>query len=283
MPVLDPAGWLGDVRVKDALLSNSAEQLLPVVAALPLASVVDYSAVVGKTPSYFYPRLWELKDAGLLTQVSLGATKPKVARWWLTQEGIHRLSIFSPHWHEEWALCRLLERLPMVEWFYQAAAGLPGLGELESFGWFNDVAWDAAARYREGWAAFFWSGMMQRESRVRETFSKLGVDLVRHSVLGGAPYPGYLCFVVGDAWQREIVFRVARQFGCTEVLRVWCVSDGTVAGARRGGVRVGSTSFRWRRTWGVGVGMRGWPSPTGRGRRPSGERGCWTRLPSGRR
>ena len=239
MPVLDPAGWLGDVRVKDLLLSNSAEQLLPVVAALPLASVVDYSAVVGKTPSYFYPRLWELKDAGLLTQVSLGATKPKVARWWLTQEGINRLLVFSPHWHEEWALARLLERLPMVEWFYQAAAELPGLGELESFGWFNDVAWDAAARYREGWAAFFWSGMMQRESRVRETFVKLGVDLVRHSVLGGAPYPGYLCFVVGDAWQREVVFRVARQFGCTEVLRVWCVSDGTVAGAREPGRSTG--------------------------------------------
>ena len=127
--------------------------------------------------------------------------------------------MFSPHWHEEWALARLLERLPMVEWFYQAAAGLPGLGELESFGWFNDVAWDAAARYREGWAAFFWSGEMQRESLVRETFSKLGVDLVRHSVLGSAPFPGYLCFVVGDPWQREVVFRVARQFGCAEVLR----------------------------------------------------------------
>ena len=238
MPVLDPAGWLGDVRT-DLGLSNSAEQLLPVVAALPLASVVDYSAVVGKTPSFFYPRLWEMEDAGLLRRVSLGATKPKAARWFLTQEGMNRLGPLSPHWHEEWALCRLLERLPMVEWFYQAAAGLPGLGELESFGWFNDVAWDAAARYREGWAAFFWSGMMQRESRVRETFTKLGIDLVRHSVLGGAPYPGYLCFVVGDAWQREIVFRVARQFGCTAVLRVWCVSDGTVAGAREPGRSTG--------------------------------------------
>ena len=238
MPVLDPAGWLGDVRT-DLGLSNSAEQLLPVVAALPLASVVDYSAVVGKTPSYFYPRLSEMEFRGLLRRVSLGATKPKVARWWLTQEGINRLLVFSPHWHEEWALARLLERLPMVEWFYQAAAELPGLGELENFSWFNGVAWDAAARYREGWAAFFWSGMMQRESRVRETFTKLGVDLVRHSVLGGAPYPGYLCFVVGDAWQREIVFRVARQFGCTAVLRVWCVSDGTVAGAREPGRSTG--------------------------------------------
>ena len=237
--ILDPAGLVDDVRVEDLHLSKSTEQLLPVVAALPLASVVDYAAVVGKTASYFYPRLWELKDAGLVRPVSLGATKPKVARWWLTQEGINRLLVFSPHWHEEWALARLLERLPMVEWFYQAAAELPGLGELESFGWFNDVAWDAAARYREGWAAFFWSGMMQRESRVRETFTKLGVDLVRHSVLGGAPYPGYLCFVVGDAWQREIVFRVARQFGCTAVLRVWCVSDGTVAGAREPGRSTG--------------------------------------------
>ena len=231
--ILDPAGLLEDVE--DLHLSRPTEQLLPVVAALPLASAVDYAAVVGKTPSYFYPRLWELKEAGLVRPVSLGATKPKAARWFLTRDGINRLAPLSPHWHEESALGRLLERLPMVEWFYRAAAGLPGMGELESFGWFNGVAWDAAARYRDGWAAFFWSGMMQRESRVRETFTKLGVDLVRHSVLGGAPYPGYICFVVGDAWQREIVFRVARQFGCTHVLRVWCVSDGTVAGAREPG------------------------------------------------
>ena len=251
--VLDPAGLLPDVRVKDLHLSKSTEQLLPVVAAIPLASVVDYSAVVGKTPSYFYPRLGELKDAGLLRPANLGATKQKAARWWLTPEGMGRLSVFSPHWHEESALGRLLDRLPMVEWFYQAAVGLPGMGELESFGWFNDVAWDAAARYRDGWAAFFWSGMFQRESRVRETFSKLGVDLVRHSVLGGAPYPGYLCFVVGDAWQREIAFRVARQFGCSEVLRVWCVSDGTVAGAREPGRSTG-----WVHQLPVAKDMGGW-------------------------
>ena len=52
--ILDPAGLLDDVRVRNLGLSKSAEQLLPVVAAMPLASVVDYTAVVGKTPSYFY-------------------------------------------------------------------------------------------------------------------------------------------------------------------------------------------------------------------------------------
>ena len=62
--ILDPAGLVDEVRVKDLRLSKSTEQLLPVVAAMPLASVVDYAAVVGKTPSYFYPRLWELRDAG---------------------------------------------------------------------------------------------------------------------------------------------------------------------------------------------------------------------------
>ena len=251
--VLDPARLLEDVRVKDLRLSKSTEQLLPVVAALPLASVLDYSAVVGKPPPYFYPRLWELKEAGLVSTVSLGATKQKAARWWLTPKGMGRLSIFAPHWHEESALSRLLERLPMVEWFYQAAVGLPGMGALENFSWFNDVAWDAAARYRNGWAAFFWSGVMQRESRVRETFTKLGEDLVHHSVLGGDPFPGFLCFVVGDPWQREVVFRVARQFGCTHVLRVWCVSDGTVAGAREPGRSTG-----WVQQLPVPMDMGGW-------------------------
>ena len=251
--VLDPAGLVDEVRVKDLRLSKSTEQLLPVVAAMPLASVVDYAAVVGKTPSYFYPRLWELRDAGLLSSVSVGATRQKAARWFLTREGMSRLSILSPHWHEESALGRLLERLPMVEWFYQASVGLPGLGELESFSWFNDVAWDAAARYRDGWAAFFWSGVMQRESRVKETFSKLGEDLVHHSVLGADPYPGFLCFVVGDPWQREVVFRVAREFDCAEVLRVWCVSDGTVAGGREPGLSRG-----WVQQLPVGRDMGGW-------------------------
>ena len=251
--ILDPAGLLDDVRVKDLRLSKSTEQLLPVVAAMPLASAVDYAAVVGKTPSYFYPRLWELRDAGLLSSVSVGATRQKAARWFLTREGMGRLSIFSPHWHEESALGRLLERLPMVEWFYQAAVGLPGLGELEHFSWFNDVAWDAAARYRDGWAAFFWSGVMQRESRVKETFTKLGEDLSHHSVLGPDPYPGFLCFVVSDPWQRELVFRVAREFGCTHVLRVWCVSDGTVAGGMEPGRSVG-----WVQQLPVVKDMGGW-------------------------
>ena len=251
--VLDPAGLLEDVHVEDLHLSGSTEQLLPVVAAMPLASAVDYSAVVGKTPSYSYSRLWELKDAGLLRPVSLGATKPRALRWFLTQEGINRLAIFSPHWHEEYALSRLLERLPMVEWFYQAAVGLPGLGGLEHFRWFNDVAWDAAARYRDGWAAFFWSGVMQRESRVKETFTRLGEDLVHHSVLGPDPYPGFLCFVVSDPWQRELVFRVAREFDCAEVLRVWCVSDGTVAGGREPGLSRG-----WVQQLPVGRDMGGW-------------------------
>ena len=102
MMVLDPEGLLEDVHVEDLHLSGSTEQLLPVVAAMPLASAVDYSAVVGKTPSYSYSRLWELKDAGLLRPVSLGATKPRALHWFLTQEGINRLAIFSPHWHEEY-------------------------------------------------------------------------------------------------------------------------------------------------------------------------------------
>ena len=131
--VLDPAGLVDEVRVKDLRLSKSTEQLLPVVAAMPLASVVDYAAVVGKTPSYFYPRLWELRDAGLLSSVSVGATRQKAARWFLTREGMSRLSILSPHWHEESALGRLLERLPMVEWFYQASVGPAGVGGAREF------------------------------------------------------------------------------------------------------------------------------------------------------
>ena len=252
--VLDPAGLVDEVRVKDLRLSKSTEQLLPVVAAMPLASVVDYAAVVGKTPSYFYPRLWELRDAGLLSSVSVGATRQKAARWFLTREGMSRLSILSPHWHEESALGRLLERLPMVEWFYQAAVGLPGLGELEQF---QLVQRCCVGRCGEvpGWLGRL---LLERrdaagvpgEGDVHEAGGGPGAH---HSVLGPDPYPGFLCFVVSDPWQRELVFRVAREFGCTHVLRVWCVSDGTVAGAREPGRSIG-----WVQQLPVGRDMGGW-------------------------
>ena len=281
--ILDPAGLLDDVRVRNLGLSKSAEQLLPVVAAMPLASVVDYAAVVGKTPSYFYPRLRELEKKGWLTSVSLGATKPRALHWFLTQEGINRLSIFSPHWHEESALGRLLERLPMVEWFYQASVGLPGLGELEHFSWFNDVAWDAAARYRDGWAAFFWSGVMQRESRVKETFAKLGEDLVHHSVLGRIPILAFCALwsvILGSgSWFFGWPVSSGVPMSCGSGA---CPTAPLRGAGNPGSAGAGCNNCRSVGIWVAGVGNSVLLTRTGRGNRRSGGPGCWIRWPSGR-
>ena len=97
------------------------------------------------------------------------------------------------------------------------------MGALQSFQWFAGVSWDAAVRYERGWAAFFWSGLLQVEVRLREVMAELAEDLREYSVGPGPAWPGLLVFVVrdvvgGDAGSGEPVVSVA---------------DGAGAGARR--------------------------------------------------
>ena len=45
-------------------------------------------------------------------------------------------------------------------------------------------------------------------------------------------FPSLLCFVVGDSWQRELVFRVAGLYGLADRLQVHCLYDGSISGVR---------------------------------------------------
>ena len=102
--------------------------------------------------------------------------------------------------------------------------------------------------------AFFWSGVMQRESRVKETVHEgWGRTWRTIRCWGRTPILAFCALWSVIPWQRELVFRVACQFGCTHVLRVWCVSDGTVAGAREPGLSKG-----WVQQLLVGKDMGGW-------------------------
>ena len=88
------------------------------------------------------------------------------------------------------------------------------MGRLSRFQWYKGAAWDAVAQYEDGWALFFWSGLLQGERHLNELFSRMGVDLMEHRAVGPVPWPGRMCFVVSDLWQRELVYRAARRRGC---------------------------------------------------------------------
>ena len=75
------------------------------------------------------------------------------------------------------------------------------------------MSWDAAVRYERGWAAFFWSGLLQVEVRLREVLAELAEDLREYSVGPDAGLAGG-AGVRGGRWrQRVLIFRVARSLG----------------------------------------------------------------------
>ena len=212
-------------------VSEGAKAVLSWVLECPMGSVGDYVALGGLDQSRVYARLWELQALGLVEYYSLGATRGKVNRWWVSQLGLERLGLMDLAWQQPGSLGQLLGRLPSVKWFYGVAASLPGMGRLESFQWFTGSSWDAAVRFERGWVALFWSGLLQTEGRLRQLFSGLAGDLRRYSVEFGAARPGLLVFVASDLWQRELVLRTARLFGVEGMVQVRCVKDESVRGA----------------------------------------------------
>ena len=216
-------------------VSRGAGVLGVLLGHLPLASAADLAAVQGVRVEGVYAKLWELHKGGYVGRCMLGWSRSRVARWWLTERGLEGMGVFGATWHEEWGRCNLLERLPVVEWFYRASAMVRGYGRLRAFQWLDGLSFDAAVRYEGGWVAMYWSGLWQTEAMVRRRLAGLGKDLLRQGMLDDSVWPGLLCFVVNDRWQRELVYRAARKSGLVEHVAVMCVSDESRDGAWDGG------------------------------------------------
>lgn len=214
-------------------LSRSHFHTMIALGRQPFSSADDTAVAMSVDDSLVSRRLNMLETRGLVDFYRLGATKPRVQRWYLTPAGMRCLEVYDRLWNAEWGLARLLEVLPQVEWFYPISASLTDvLGPMIRFRWFRGVGWDAATRYQRGWVAFYWSSILQSEARIRETFSRLGTDLVEYNRIGSNPFPSLMCFVVSDAWQKELVMRVARSFDLQDHVQIWTVADGSVSGAR---------------------------------------------------
>ena len=213
-------------------LTEGPSRLLNLLAEMPLASVRDLTGLAGISSTLVYERLDKLRKAGLVDSVALGWTCPLTSRWYLTDRALYALERLGGTWHEEYPRCRLLERLPSVEWFYQITAQVNGLGPFRSFHWMDNISVDAVVRYEYGWIALFWSGSYQSEDLIAGRLQRLAQDLRNMAVSREAPWPGLLAFVVSDEWQRELVYRAARRYHMQDQVSVWCTRDGSRAGAR---------------------------------------------------
>ena len=214
-----------------AEVSGGAVRLLNLLVELPLATVRDLTPLSDVSSALLYRRLGELRDHGLVDSVSLGWYSSLASRWFLTDQALFALGRLGSTWHEEVTRCRLLERLPSLEWFYQVVSEINDLGTFQSFQWLDKVSVDAVVRYQHGWVALFWSGSFQSEEWIAARMEHLAPDLRELSVSWELPWPSLLVFVTSDQWQRELVYRAARRHDLQDQVAVWCARDGTRAGS----------------------------------------------------
>ena len=174
-------------------ISGGGRRLLDLLAELPLATTRDLTALAGVGSSVTYKRLGELRDLGLLDSASLGWCCSLSMRWFLTDMALFVLSRLGTTWHQESSRCRLLERLPSVEWFYQVVSQIEDLGPFEAFHWMNGVSLDAVARYQHGWVALFWSGSFQSSDWISSRLGRLARDLREPVHLPGCALAWFAC------------------------------------------------------------------------------------------
>ena len=208
-------------------VSDGAHRLVPTLLQLPLASTPDIAAVVHRRVDGLYRRFRELRGEGFVDAVKVGSPTGPLERWWVTEKGLLAMGFDKATWHDEWARCRLLERLPLVQAFYQVAGSVDSMGAMELFQWHTGLCFDASVKYECGWMALFWSGLLDREKSISDHLQQLGLTLMEYGPTDQSTWPGIICFVVTDQWQRELVYRAARKAGLLDLIATWCVADGS--------------------------------------------------------
>ena len=219
-------------------VSPRARHVASVVWLESLVSPGEIAMALGWSIDRVYPAVRELRDAGLVASARLGASGHPAERLWLTQKALEDTEAPTPNWHEEWGRCRLLERLPLATSFYRVAGSVKEMGRMLDFRWLSGMSMDAAVRYECGWAAILWSGLLESENHLLARLQALGPDLedhTDHSVSHETPWPGLICFVVHDQWQKELVLRAARRYRLQDRVALWCVADDTRSGAMHPG------------------------------------------------
>ena len=200
--------------------------------SFPLATAGEIAGLSSFGSTTVYTHLGELRDAGLVNSASLGWFSPVSMRWFLTDLALSGLGRLGFTWHEEPARCRLLERLPSVEWFYSIAASVRGLGAFEAFHWCDNLSFRCGREVRARLGSLS-SGAVSTSPRAGSppVSPGWGPDLREMSVSPDSPWPGQILFVVNDQWQRELVYRASRRHYLEDQVVVWCARDGSGSGA----------------------------------------------------
>ena len=224
-------------------VSPGVKEAFPFIASNPLISRGNLSLLMGRSKPYFYPLVDDLVHAGLVATVRLGCLTQKADRLFVTPYGRQFLTASDRSWQDDGGRALLLARFPVTEALPMAASRVTGRGRLLSFNWYQRFAWDAAARFENGFVLFFWSGLLQRERHIRNVFLNLGPDLLEVAAPGPNPWPGLLCFVVHDQWQEVLVRRVAKGFGFENQIMFYLQSGELLSPAdspveSRGGIEV---------------------------------------------
>lgn len=214
--------------------SSTARKVYPVLKVLPKATAREMADVLGMSARQAQRALMELKKKEWVRQERLGSCMPhgkRSSRWWLTPEALEEEGLTGKTWHEEGNRCRLLELLPMLEWFYQILGQIKNLGNLVDFLWTDGLSMDATARFERGWIALYWSGPQETEEEITGRMNRLIDDVGGRLNAPVSDWPCLLAWVVDDEWQQELVRRAAGASGLWHLVSIWRINND---GARSG-------------------------------------------------
>ena len=207
----------------DGGLGRTAGRVGRVLEQCPLATVNELTALLGVSRSLVSSGILKLEENGMAERACLGWQRRIADRWWLTQTGIDCFQRENwGSWNEEWALSRRLERLPLVETFYSAAAQLKDLGPFQRFKWLQKTAADAAVDYETGWAVVLWSGKSESIRHLDTRVQKVGEEMAGLAAGGGDCWPSAIVIVAVDCWQVQVAREVLAEFQWQDQLYVWC-------------------------------------------------------------
>ena len=214
---------------------------------MPMASAQDLSCAFGREASVVYRSLSSLESQGHVASEIMSCSRRRQRRWWLKDKGQADDAGIVSFSHSSNAVARLMDNPVATDLFYWLASSLSvteygssiGRRMLE-FCWFRNRAFDAAARYTDGWAAFFWSGFWQDRKSLDNRFEHL-LESMEVQYLDERARPGLYCFVVPDYWQAQLVWDVARRHNIVDSLFIWVVERSVEVGT----FEIQDTSRHW--------------------------------------
>ena len=214
-------------------VSPAAQRAARTLIDMSMGTVAHLAHAQGVSIFTLYPAVRELEREGLVTSTAMGAARGgQAGSRWFTPLALETMGIHYDSWHLPGERGRLLERFPLVDRFYRAANSLTGLGRLQGVTWFSGLTLDAAAVYERGWSTLFWSGPLETERGLRRRLIRLGQDMIDYSITDDPAWPGVICWVVADRWQRELVLRATKHFRLQDQMAIWCVADDSYSAAR---------------------------------------------------